>query len=113
MSSGKTAAEGRDSGGGSDANAAPASIPETTSRLVAALAAKVAADATAQRDASAKTCLANCRALLQAQIDAATSEVDAARAELAERKDRGGARNRRGKCGYCSPQNTRVGHTSC
>jgi hypothetical protein len=68
------------------ANAALASIPEMTSRLVAALAAKAAADATAQRDASAKTCLANCRALLQAQVDAAAGEVDAARAELAERK---------------------------
>jgi hypothetical protein len=56
--------------------------PTTSERLQKAEAAKAAADAAVVNKASEKGCLANCRQLLQAQVDAAVSELGEARAEL-------------------------------
>src|SRR5262245_33341947 len=56
--------------------------PTTSARLQKADAAKAAADAAVVDKASEKGCLANCRQLLQAQVDAAALEVENARAEL-------------------------------
>jgi hypothetical protein len=65
------------------AESARAAIPATTPRLEAAVAAKKNADAAVVQRAAERNCLANCRALLQSQVDAASHEVDAARTELA------------------------------
>src|SRR5262245_47894597 len=56
--------------------------PTTSARLQKADATKAAADAAVVDKASEKGCLANCRQLLQAQVDAAALEVENARAEL-------------------------------
>jgi hypothetical protein len=63
------------------AEAALAAVGETP-RLVKAQAAKDAADAAVVARAAEKSCAANCRQLLQAQVDAAAAEVAAARAEI-------------------------------
>lgn len=54
----------------------------TTPRLDAAQKAKQAADAAVAREASAKTCLRNCRELLNKAVDDAAGEVAAARADM-------------------------------
>ena len=59
--------------------------PTRSERLQKAEAAKSAADAAVVDKASEKGCLANCRQLLQAQVDAAASELAEARAELRTR----------------------------
>ena len=63
------------------AEASLAAIGETP-RLKKAETAKAAADAAVVAKASEKGCLTNCRQLLQAQVDAATAEVAAARAAI-------------------------------
>lgn len=65
-----------------EAERARALLPATAPRLEAALTAKTAADAAVVAQAAERACLANCRALLQSQVDAASREIDAARAEL-------------------------------
>ena len=60
-----------------------ASIPTTSARLEAALSAKAVADAAVVEKSAEHGCAANCRALLQAQVDAAAAEVAGARQELA------------------------------
>ena len=57
-----------------------------TPRLIKAQAAKAAADAAVVSKSAEKGCAANCRQLLQAQVDAAAAEVAAARAEIDTRR---------------------------
>lgn len=64
------------------AEAALQNIPTTSPRLVAALAQKAASDQAALEKADIKTCVANCRALLEQQVASASTEVEAARLEL-------------------------------
>ncbi len=65
-----------------DAQDALRNAPTTSTRLQAALAAKQAADRAVVEQASLRDCRANCRELLQAQVDTAAREVAAARAAL-------------------------------
>ena len=65
---------------------AVAKAPDTSPRLAAAIAAKSAADTAVVEKSAERRCLANCRQLLQAQVDAAAGEVVAARAEIAAAK---------------------------
>lgn len=58
----------------------------TTQRLDAAMKAKDLADAAVASEASKKTCVSNCRALLNKAIEDASAEVRAARAELEEQQ---------------------------
>jgi hypothetical protein len=58
-------------------------LPTTSPRLEAALVAKAAADQAAIDKSADRGCRENCRALLQAQVDAATTEIEQARADLA------------------------------
>jgi hypothetical protein len=69
-----------------EAAAAVAAAPTSSRRLQDALAAKAAADAAVVAKSAEKGCAANCRALLQAQVDAAGLEVEAARAQLAKHR---------------------------
>lgn len=64
--------------------AAEAAKPESISRkrLDAAIAAKAAAERTVAEKAADRGCRENCRVLLQAAVDAAGREVEAARADL-------------------------------
>jgi hypothetical protein len=71
-----------------DAQAAIANVPTTSSRLQKAEAAKTAADLAVVQKSSERGCLVNCRQLLQAQVDAAALEVQNARIELADLKDK-------------------------
>jgi hypothetical protein len=64
------------------AKAAVDRLPTMSPRLQKAETAKAAADAAVLSKASEKTCVKNCRDLLQAQVDAAAVEVTAARAAL-------------------------------
>jgi hypothetical protein len=75
------------------AQAALAAVPTDTARLKAAIDAQVAAAATVREKSAERGCATNCRALLQAQVDAAQTEVAAARAEAASEiaKARAGA----------------------
>jgi hypothetical protein len=57
-------------------------LPTTSLRLEAALAAKTSADQAAIDKSAERGCRENCRALLQAQVDAAAAEVEQARVEL-------------------------------
>jgi len=57
-------------------------LPTTSSRIEAALAAKASADQAAIDKSAERGCRENCRALLQAQVDAAAAEIEQARAEL-------------------------------
>jgi hypothetical protein len=66
----------------SDAAAALAALSTTSPRLDAGTAAKVAADAAVVAKSAERGCLTNCRALLQAQVDAASAEVEQARDEI-------------------------------
>lgn len=68
------------------ATAALAALPASSPRLEAAIRAKATADAAVLERAADKGCRENCRALLQAQVDAATSEITAARSELAQQR---------------------------
>lgn len=58
-------------------------VPVSRDRLEAAERAKTEADKAAREQASLRTCLKNCAALLRAAADDAAREVDAARAEIA------------------------------
>jgi hypothetical protein len=64
------------------AAAVVAVTPTTSPRLEAALQQKGTADHAAIEKSAERGCRENCRALLQAQVDAADREVAAARAEL-------------------------------
>ena len=66
-------------------------LPTTSSRLEAALAAKAAADQAAIDKSAERGCRENCRALLQAQVDAAATEIEQARADLARGRTKGEA----------------------
>lgn len=68
------------------AEAALAAIPSTTERIRKAEAAKAAADAAVIEKSAERGCATNCRRLLQAQVDAAQVELDAARADLRSRR---------------------------
>jgi hypothetical protein len=57
-------------------------LPTTSARLEAALATKVSADQAAIEKSAERGCRENCRALLQAQVDAAAAEIEQARIEL-------------------------------
>jgi hypothetical protein len=57
-------------------------LPTTSPRLEAALAAKTSADQAAIDKSAERGCRENCRALLQAQVDAAANEIEQARVEL-------------------------------
>jgi hypothetical protein len=57
-------------------------LPTTSPRFQKAEAAKATADAAVVAKASEKTCVKNCRDLLQAQVDGAAAELSAARAVL-------------------------------
>src|SRR5262245_45802479 len=57
-------------------------LPTTSPRLEAALATKASADQAAIDKSAERGCRENCRALLQAQVDAAAAETEQARAEL-------------------------------
>jgi hypothetical protein len=57
-------------------------LPTTSPRLEAALIAKASADQAAIDKSAERGCRENCRALLQAQVDAAAIEIVQARAEL-------------------------------
>lgn len=70
-----------------DAKAAIERLPETSPRLRAATGAKAAADASAVEKSVERHCLANCRSLLQAQVDSTEREVAAARDELRVARD--------------------------
>ena len=65
-----------------DAKAAVSTTPATSPRLAATMAAKATADAAAIAKSAERGCAANCRSLLQAQVDAAQADVSAARSEL-------------------------------
>jgi hypothetical protein len=54
-------------------------VPTTSPRLTAAMTAKAKADETVASKASERSCAVNCRQLLQAQVDEAQREVNAAR----------------------------------
>lgn len=69
-----------------DAVASVASAPTTSAHLEAALAAKSAADAAVVQKSAEHGCATNCRALLQAQVDAAAVEVRGAREEIEAQK---------------------------
>lgn len=58
----------------------------TSDRLRAALAAKAAADKAVLDKSAERTCAANCRALLEQQVTAATDEIAAARREIDRRQ---------------------------
>ena len=58
-------------------------VPVSRDRLEAAERAKTEADKAAREQASLRTCLKNCAALLRAAADDAAREVEAARAEIA------------------------------
>jgi hypothetical protein len=73
-----------------DAKAALERLPATSPRLEAAIAAKAAADTAVVEKSAERHCLANCRALLQAQVDAAERAVGEARAEIAARRELAG-----------------------
>ncbi len=60
--------------------------PPSRARLEAATAAKATAERTVAEKAAEKGCRENCRMLLQAAVDAAQREADAARDEFAERE---------------------------
>ena len=60
--------------------------PDTSPRLTAAIIAKSVADTAVVEKSAERACLANCRQLLQAQVDAAAGEVVAARAEITSAK---------------------------
>jgi hypothetical protein len=66
----------------SDAARALDDHPTTSQRLEAAMAAKNAADAAAVQKSAERGCVENCRKLLQAQVDAASGEIVAARAGI-------------------------------
>lgn len=70
----------------SDAATALAGYSSTSPRLDAAMAAKTTADAAVVLKSAERGCLTNCRALLQAQVDAALAEVGQARDEIANRR---------------------------
>ena len=74
-----------------DAKAAIGEVPTISSRLQKAEAAKTAADLTVVQKSSERGCLVNCRQLLQAQVDAAALEVQNARIDLADLKDKADA----------------------
>jgi hypothetical protein len=57
-------------------------LPTTSPRFHAALATKASADLAAIDKSAERGCRENCRALLQAQVDAAAAEIEQARAEL-------------------------------
>src|SRR5262245_47778787 len=57
-------------------------LPTTSPRLEAALATKASADQAAIDKSAERGCRENCRALLQAQVDAAAAEIEQARVEL-------------------------------
>ena len=65
-----------------DALADFSAVPVSTPRLEQAAAAKLNADAAVVERATQRGCRENCRALLQSQVDIATSELDAARREI-------------------------------
>lgn len=65
-----------------DALADFSAVPVSTPRLEQAAAAKLNADAAVVERATQRGCRENCRALLQSQVDNATSELDAARREI-------------------------------
>ncbi|HRQ25810.1 hypothetical protein, partial [Hyphomicrobium sp.] len=67
-----------------DAEAARRAITPTSDRLMAAVAAKSAADAAVVERAAERSCAVNCRELLQAQVDSASIEIEAARREIAD-----------------------------
>jgi hypothetical protein len=66
------------------AEAALAASPETSDRLKAALASKTAADTAAITKSSERGCAANCRMLLQEQVQTAAKDVDEARTALGQ-----------------------------
>lgn len=66
-----------------EAELALAEIPATSERLEAAIARQASADDAVIAKSAERNCLANCRALLQDQVDGAQAEVSAARSELA------------------------------
>lgn len=68
-----------------DAEMVRGAITPTSDRLMAALAAKSAADAAVVERAAERSCAANCRALLQAQVDSASIEIEASRHEIVDR----------------------------
>lgn len=61
---------------------AVSAFPATSARLDAAQAAKAAADAAVVAKSAERGCVENCRRLLQGQVDAATADVESARAEV-------------------------------
>lgn len=67
-----------------EAETARGAITPTSDRLTAAVAAKSAADAAVVERAAERSCAVNCRALLQAQVDSASIEIEAARREIAD-----------------------------
>jgi hypothetical protein len=70
------------------AEAAVAALPETSVRFREAMASKVASDAAVVTKSSERGCVANCRLLLQAQADQNQQEVEAARRDMAENRNR-------------------------
>ena len=70
------------------AEAAVASLPETSARFQAALHAKTAADTAVVTKSAERGCAANCRLLLQAQSDQTNQEVEAARRDMADTRAR-------------------------
>ena len=68
------------------AEAALAAAPSTSRRLADALLSKSAAERAVNEKASERGCAGHCRALLEGQVAAASTEVEAARRELAELK---------------------------
>jgi len=67
------------------AETARGAVTPTSDRLTSALGAKSAADAAVVEQAAERSCAVNCRALLQAQVDSASIEIEAARREIADR----------------------------
>jgi hypothetical protein len=71
-----------------EAETALSAIPNETARLKRALQAKKDADSAALAKSAEKGCVANCRALLEQQVQNAINEVTSARAEIeAMRRD--------------------------
>jgi hypothetical protein len=66
-------------------------MPITSLRLEAALAAKAVADQAAIDKSAERGCRENCRALLQAQVDSAATEIEQARTDLARAQTKGEA----------------------
>lgn len=64
------------------------SFTGTSPRLESALAAKRSADQAVVEQASLRGCRKNCRALLQAQVDTANNEIEAARKAIAAERGR-------------------------